>query len=62
MPSAIGSSTGAGAAASPSVSITTSTDPIGIMSPTSPATSSTLPATGDSISTVALSVIMSAIC
>ena len=30
----------------PSVSITTSTEPIGIMSPTSPATSSTLPATG----------------
>ena len=50
------------ARSAPSVSITASTEPIGIWSPTSPASSTTLPATGDSISTVALSVIMSAIC
>ena len=46
----------------PSVSITTSTEPIAIWSPTSPASSIDLPATGHSISTVALSVIMSASC
>ena len=45
---------------SPSVSITTSVEPIGTWSPTSPASSTTVPDTGDSISTVALSVIMSA--
>ena len=62
-PSASGSSGGAEAAAlSPTVSTTIRTLPIGIWSPTSPATSITLPATGDSISTVALSVIRSAIC
>ena len=50
------------AASAPSVSITASTEPIGIWSPTSPASLITLPATGLSISTVALSVIMSASC
>ena len=55
-------STGSAARSAPSVSITASTEPIGIWSPTSPASSITLPATGLSISTVALSVIMSAIC
>jgi hypothetical protein len=45
---------GADASAPASVSNTTSTDPIAIWSPTSPATSTTRPATGDSISTCRL--------
>ena len=40
------SSTGSAARSAPSVSITASTEPIGTWSPTSPASSSTLPATG----------------
>src|SRR5690242_8400742 len=60
--SSAGSALTSSTSISPSVSMTISVEPIDTWSPTSPASSSTVPDTGDSISTVALSVIISAIC
>ena len=58
--SALGAAGSAATSSPPSVSNTTRVDPIAIWSPTAPAISITLPETGAAISTVALSVIMSA--